>query len=205
MTPFAAVRLVAGRELTTRLRSRTFRILTADWTDKNRHALLSRYLGFPLWDALIFPTIALARLPQFTPIGVSQFSPLTAKALPPPPPTRRRWNRAPSSGAAAKLGGVSLGHFGAFTAQSLRENDYLWGRLDGAELILRLLRQDGSSASADQTTAATAADAIRLASPHSLRDALAAVMNTEKDLRHIDPSVMAHIHRCITAIAPPQL
>ena len=39
----------------------------------------------------------------------------------------------------AKLDGVSIGHFGAFFDQAWRENDYLWGRLDGAELAFRLL------------------------------------------------------------------
>ena len=45
----------------------------------------------------------------------------------------------------AKLDGVSISHFGAFFDRSWRENDYLWGRLDGAELAIRLLaRQSGS-------------------------------------------------------------
>ena len=51
------------------------------WSENDQHKLLSRYLGFPLWDALIFPTISLTKLPQLTPIEVSQFSPLTATAL----------------------------------------------------------------------------------------------------------------------------
>jgi hypothetical protein len=74
---------------------------TQTWDDRNkqRQALLSRYLGFPLWDALIFPTVTLARLPQFTPIGVSQFSPLAARAI----PARQRAgrNRAASCAASA--------------------------------------------------------------------------------------------------------
>jgi hypothetical protein len=41
--------------------------------------------------------------------------------------------------AAAKLHGVALGHFGAFFKRSWRENDYLWGRLDGAERLLWLI------------------------------------------------------------------
>ena len=38
-----------------------------------------------------------------------------------------------------KLKGVSLGHFGAFFRRAWRESDYLWGRLDGAELLVELL------------------------------------------------------------------
>jgi hypothetical protein len=35
-----------------------------------------------------------------------------------------------------KLAGTALGHFGAFLQQRWRENDILWGRLDGAERII---------------------------------------------------------------------
>jgi Protein of unknown function (DUF3376) len=34
-------------------------------------------------------------------------------------------------------------HFAAFFATKSRQNDYLWGRLDGVELILRLLADVG--------------------------------------------------------------
>ena len=40
---------------------------------------------------------------------------------------------------AAKLAGLSLGHFGGFLKRSWRENDWLWGRIDGAEHLIRLL------------------------------------------------------------------
>ena len=98
---------------------------TEGWTSDNRKALLARYFGFPLWDGLIFPTIALSELPQFTPIGVAQFSPLAAKALTPL--------------GKDKLQGIPLHHFAGFTKIESRANDYLWGRLDGVELILRTL------------------------------------------------------------------
>ena len=71
------------------------------WTDADREALLSRYLGFPLWDGMIFPTVALTEVPQLTPIGVSRFSPLMASTL-----------TAPDAG--GKLKGIPLKHFGGF-------------------------------------------------------------------------------------------
>ena len=110
-----------------------FAAKTKDWDPQYRRELLSRFIGFPLWDALIFPTIAESRLPQFTPIRVSQFSPLTARALQPP--------------AGAKLKGVSMKHFGGFADPAWRENDYLWGRLDALELILKLVRDTGAATS----------------------------------------------------------
>src|SRR5204862_7750169 len=38
-----------------------------------------------------------------------------------------------------KLAGVRLGHFAGFYRRSWRENDFMWGRLDGAAMIARLL------------------------------------------------------------------
>ena len=41
-----------------------------------------------------------------------------------------------------KLAGSALGHFGAFLARSWRQNDILWGRLDGAERLISALLPD---------------------------------------------------------------
>jgi hypothetical protein len=38
-----------------------------------------------------------------------------------------------------KLAGVELAHFGAFLKRSWRANDWMWGRVDAAERLLRLL------------------------------------------------------------------
>ena len=145
---------------------------TTTWDPSDRLDLLARYVGFPLWDGIIFPTVSLAELPQFTPIGVSQFSPLTATAL-----------RTPAGG---KLKGVSLHHFGAFLDPDWRENDYLWGRLDAAELILRTLHE-GRTATPQQPgegpVPQPAQIALRAAGGRHLIDALTAVLESEADLR----------------------
>lgn len=44
---------------------------------------------------------------------------------------------------AAKLAGDSLGHFGGFLKKDWRRNDLLWGRLDAAETICRMLAAQG--------------------------------------------------------------
>ncbi|MDT4911310.1 MAG: hypothetical protein QOC66_438 [Pseudonocardiales bacterium] len=142
---------------------------TAGWSLDDRKALLSRYIGFPLWDALIFPTIALSELPQFTPISVAQFSPIAARALP----------------MENKLEGVAFHHFGGFKEAEYRENDYLWGRLDGAELILRTLRGTRTP-EAFSPTPVTPQDAHARAGVR-LRPALRAVLSSERDLRRIKP------------------
>ncbi|TQN42464.1 patatin-related protein [Blastococcus colisei] len=150
-----------------------FQRTTQAWGADYRRALLSRYLAFPFWDGLIFPTVSLAELPQFTPIGVAQFSPLAAAALPTPD--------------GGKLKGVSLHHFGGFAKAEWRENDYLWGRLDGVELILRQLYDAGSPA---PTAAATApppstAGAVSSAGGPVLKAGLRAVLDSEQGLQRI--------------------
>ncbi|MGW5363345.1 patatin-like protein [Actinopolymorpha pittospori] len=144
---------------------------TQGWNSLHRIELLGRYLGFPLWDGIIFPTISLAELPQFTPIGVAQFSPLTASVLPTPP--------------GGKLKGVTLHHFGAFLASAWRENDYLWGRLDGAELILRTLHEGQTTTQQEpggDLAPEPAQAALHAAGAHHLIAALQSVLATEHGL-----------------------
>ncbi|WP_426566441.1 patatin-like protein [Angustibacter sp. McL0619] len=157
---------------------------TAEWSQQDRQGLLSRYLGFPLWDALIFPTVALAQLPQFSPITVSQFSPLAAMALPTPE--------------GGKLKGVSLHHFGGFADAAWRENDYLWGRLDAAELLLRTLRS--STPGQSPPTPRDSADAARLAGPR-LRPALSAILAAEHDLVR-DPAMLPSLRAAVQTLPP---
>jgi patatin-related protein len=151
----------AGVQGTSRSLWETLREQTRSWDQVPRTGLLSRYVGFPVWDSLIFPVVSLARLPQLNPVSVQRFSPLDATCLRAvnadgtlkPDPT-------------AKLDGVAISHFGAFFDKSWRENDYLWGRLDGAELALRLLsRQSGTD----------------LDLTGYLRSALMAILMSEKD------------------------
>jgi hypothetical protein len=145
---------------------------TGAWPADLRRALASRYLGFPLWDALIFPTVAFAQLPQFSPIATRQLSPLAATALPTPP--------------GGKLKGVSLHHFGGFVDATWRENDYLWGRLDGAELALRLLRTAVVEARSEDDV--LAGDPMAIAAEEAgrwLRAALSAVLDDEHDLTRV--------------------
>jgi predicted acylesterase/phospholipase RssA len=45
----------------------------------------------------------------------------------------------PADQAADKLAGEVLGHFGGFLDRGWRRNDYIWGRLDAAEILLRAI------------------------------------------------------------------
>jgi patatin-related protein len=88
--------------------------------------LIRRYVGFPLWDAMLFPVLALTGVSQFSPIEVARISPEEAQRI---PPSKR-----------GPLRGNALHHFGAFEARADREHDYLCGRLDGVERLLTLLQ-----------------------------------------------------------------
>ncbi len=165
-----------------------FERITLAWDETSRRALLARYLAFPLWDGLIFPTVSLSELPQFTPIGVAQFSPLAAAALPTPD--------------GGKLKGVSLHHFGGFARAEWRENDYLWGRLDGVELILRQLYDAGSASPAAAATAppTSGGAAVRSAGGPVLQAGLRAVLRSEEGLTRV-PDLRRDLARAVADLA----
>jgi hypothetical protein len=129
------------------------RALAAGWHVEAQTRLLVRYIGFPYWDILVYPIQALANVGERDQVSVARFSPRDATLIPPLDPKE------------GKLKGVSLAHFGAFLEREYRENDYLWGRLDAAELLLDLLARsacppgDGPPPQADE---AMAIEALRI-------------------------------------------
>jgi patatin-related protein len=105
--------------------------LTSTWqasdaTNKIRHDLVVRYLAFPIWDVLLYPLEAYTDVGERDEVRVARMSPVDSELL--KPPARRR-----------KILGADLGHAYAFFSREARENDYLWGRLDAAERLVRLL------------------------------------------------------------------
>jgi hypothetical protein len=106
-----------------------------------RHDMLTRYVGFPFWDVLVYPIQAMSGVGERDHVEVYRISPRDVGML-----------VLDKDGKAKKLKGMSLFHFGAFFSREGRESDYLWGRLDGAERLIKLLldvrRQPSTSASA---------------------------------------------------------
>ena len=102
------------------------RELTAGWPPAPRADFFVRYLGFAFWDVLLFPVQSLSRAGERDEVKVLRVSPLESDLLKPLPGT-------------PKLRGTGFRHFAAFFDRAFRENDYLWGRLDGAERLLGLL------------------------------------------------------------------
>jgi patatin-related protein len=99
--------------------------LSTEWHPDRRRDLLVRYLGFPLWDVLLYPIQSLSDVGENDQVKVQRMSPYEARVLKTPP--------------AEKVQGKRLMHFWAFFDRTARENDYLWGRLDGAAHLIGIL------------------------------------------------------------------
>ena len=65
-------------------------------------------------------------LDEFDPIKVDRISPNDATAI-------------RDGGAQATLKGLQFNSFGAFFSRAYRENDYLWGRLHGADRLIDIV------------------------------------------------------------------
>ncbi len=92
----------------------------------HRRQSLLAYLGFPYFDISTLPMLQGEGLEEFNPIKVDRISPDDAQSI-------RR------GGAAATLKGIEFNSFGAFFSRKYRENDYLWGRLHGAERMVDIV------------------------------------------------------------------
>jgi len=88
-----------------------------------RRTLLLAYLGFPYFDTATLPLLQGEGLDEFDPIKVDRIAPDDATSI-------------RSGGAEATLKGIQFNSFGAFFSRAYRENDYLWGRLHGAERMI---------------------------------------------------------------------
>jgi patatin-related protein len=98
--------------------------MAAGWSGRIRSDLLVRYLGFPLWDAILYPVQSVASVAERDAIEITRLSPKEATAI---------------GDARAVLSGAGMGHFGAFFDRAGRERDYLWGRVHGAQRLIGML------------------------------------------------------------------
>ncbi|HEY0729059.1 MAG TPA: DUF3376 domain-containing protein, partial [Pyrinomonadaceae bacterium] len=93
-----------------------------------RNALGHYYQDYEDYDLLTYPIMFETGVGEADPIDIIRISPEDAKQLIDERAT-----------GCHKLAGSALGHFGAFLARQWRQNDILWGRLDGAERIISAL------------------------------------------------------------------
>ncbi|MEO1045137.1 MAG: patatin-like protein [Pseudomonadota bacterium] len=144
-----------------------------------RREMLLSYLGFPFYDIATLPILQGEGLDEFDPIKVDRISPDDA-------PTIR------SGGADATLKGIEFNSFGAFFSRAYRENDYLWGRLHGAERMIDLI-------------VSTLDDANVL--DHAVvqefkRKTFHAVLDEEESRLRTDPNLVPKIRREVEAKMP---
>ncbi len=98
----------------------------ADMRRPLRRLVLLTYLGHPFYDVATLPLLRGRDVAEFDAIKVDRISPEDARSIRP-------------GGAAACLRGVEFFNFGAFFSRAYRENDYLWGRLHGAERMIDIV------------------------------------------------------------------
>lgn len=111
------------------LDSRTEERLAAAFAGLSRaikRPILLTYLGFPYFDVATLPLLQGEGLDEFDPIKVDRICPDDAASI-------------RSGGAEASLKGIQFNSFGAFFSRAYRENDYLWGRLHGAERMIDIV------------------------------------------------------------------
>jgi patatin-related protein len=91
-----------------------------------RRQTLLAYVGFPYFDMSTLPLLQGEGLDEFNPIKVDRIAPDDAPSI-------------RAGGASATLKGIEFNSFGAFFSKAYRENDYLWGRLHGAERLIDIV------------------------------------------------------------------
>jgi patatin-related protein len=135
-----------------------------------RRPVLLTYLGFPFYDTATLPLLRGQPMNEFESVKVDRVSPDDALSI-------------RSGGTRATLRGVEFYNFGAFFSRAYRENDYLWGRLHGAERMIDLV--------------ASALPADEALSPETLqrfkRDAFLAILDEEEERLKVDPRLVPGI------------
>jgi patatin-related protein len=115
-----------------------------DWSELMNSAparAVRKYLGyyyqnFDDYDQISFPIFYEANVGETDVMEVIRISPEDACSL----INERRERKESSDGVGRqKLAGTALQHFGAFLDRTWRQNDIMWGRLDGAERLIASL------------------------------------------------------------------
>jgi patatin-related protein len=148
----------------------------AEMPQSLRRKVLLTYLGFPFYDTVTLPLLRGEGLTEFDPVKVDRISPDDALSI-------------RSGGAHNTLRGVEFYNFGAFFSRAYRENDYLWGRLHGAERMIDLV----ASALPEGTTF----------EPEELqalkREAFLAILAEEEERLKVDPTLVPGIREEVLA------
>lgn len=139
-----------------------------------RRLMLLTYLGFPYYDVATLPLLRNESLTEYDPVKVDRISPDDARSI-------------REGGTRATLRGTEFYNFGAFFSRAYRENDYLWGRLHGAERMIDLVCStlDSDMPRADCTA--------------FKRDAFLAILDEEEGRLTADRSLLAGLREEVLA------
>ncbi len=91
-----------------------------------RDTILRSYLGFSFYDIAVLPMMQWESTEELEQIKVDRISPDDCLTL-------------RNGSMESYLRGGRFGSFGAFFSRTYRENDYLWGRLNGAERMIDIV------------------------------------------------------------------
>jgi patatin-related protein len=123
LASIAATRHLAALDIDT---DRAVAAVLPTLSKPDRRALLLAYLGFSFYDLATLSLMRQQGGQEFHAIQVDRISPDDAGSI-------------RKGGAAAMLKGIEFNMFGAFFSRAYRENDYLWGRLHGAERLVDIV------------------------------------------------------------------
>ncbi len=139
-----------------------------------RRRFLHAYLGFPFYDTATLPMLQGEGMGEFDPVKVDRISPDDATSI-------------RKGGTFACLRGVEFFNFGAFFSRAYRENDYLWGRLHGAERMIDLITSTVETPIPGPVIAAFK------------RDAFLAILEEEQERLVAEPGLTDRIHAEVVA------
>ncbi len=128
------------------------------------------YLGFPFYDVATLPLLRNEGLTEFEGIKVDRISPDDARSI-------------RMGGTRTTLRGTEFYNFGAFFSRAYRENDYLWGRLHGAERMIDIV-----CSSMPEAIGPEELDAFK-------RTAFRAILEEERERLTCDPQLIERIER----------
>ncbi|MGX7926238.1 patatin-like protein [Tsuneonella sp. HG094] len=146
----------------------------ADMPKELRRRVLLAYLGFPFYDVATLPLLQNEGLTEFDAVKVDRISPEDALSI-------------RKGGTRATLRGTEFYNFGAFFSRAYRENDYLWGRLHGAERMIDLVCSTHDGFDAGECTAFK-------------RRAFLAILDEEDARLKVDAGLVAGLRREVEAI-----
>tara|TARA_R110002096_G_scaffold436105_1_gene668063 strand:- start:65098 stop:67599 length:2502 start_codon:yes stop_codon:yes gene_type:complete len=151
--------------------------LNYSWNDSFKRNLITNYLGFAFWDVITFSIIGSKAIGEFNEILVNRISPNDDLVL-------------KSDPLEMTLKGTAMRSFGAFFSRKDRENDYLWGRLNGAERLIDLLYKQATIEGFDHKI-----DIISVK-----KKAFNAILEAEKDHLHEVPELFEKIRARINKL-----